>query len=99
MQFFSQNKSAFQPNVQVCIGIIFSLGVVAGVALLLGALIVAAYLLNVAVGAVAELASHITSVYSRSDSLMQFFMLFLLFYGVFHVGRSVLRPFVKGGAK
>ena len=94
-----QNKPVLQPNVQVCMGIIFSLGVVTGVVLLLGALIAAAYLLNVAVGAVAELGSHITSVYNHSDSLMQFFILFLLLYGVFYVGRHVFAIFVKGGAK
>jgi magnesium-transporting ATPase (P-type) len=95
-----QQIKSFQPDTRLIVGIIFSVGVVASLALVLGALIAVAYLLNVAVSALGELASNITSVYGRSDSTMQFFMLFLMFYGVFHVVRFVTRPYItKRGEK
>ncbi len=91
-------QKLFQPDTRLVIALIFSLGVVASFALVLGALIMAAYLLNLAVSALVELATNITSVYNRSDSLMQFFMLFLGCYIAFHVVRHVARPLSKRGA-
>jgi hypothetical protein len=93
------NGLAYQPNIQLIIAIIFSLGTVAAIALVLGALIAVAYLLNIAVSALAELATNIALVYGRSDSLTQFLMLFLLAYGVFHVVQFVARPIAKRGVK
>jgi hypothetical protein len=92
-------QQSFQPDTRLVISIVFSIGVIASLALILGALIAVAYLLNVAVSALAELASNIASVYNRSDSLMQFFMLFIGCYIAFHVVRFVARPYIMRGAK
>lgn len=92
-------QQSFQPDTRLVISIIFSIGVVASIALILCALIVAAYLLNIAVSALAELAGNIASVYNRSDSLMQFFMLFLMLYCAFHVVRFVARPYTRRGVE
>jgi len=87
-----------QPDTRLIIAIIFSIGVVASIALVLAAVIAAAYLLNVAVSALGELAGNIASVYSRSDSLMQFFMLFIGCYIAFRMACLMIRTWGKASS-
>ncbi len=83
MKNLAEQQTAFIPNVQLCIG------VVACVGLLLGALIAAAYLLNLTVTLLCEIADHIATLYQHSDPAMQLLMLFIVGYCIFKAARSV----------
>ncbi len=89
MKNLAEQQTAFIPNVQLCIGFVFSVGVVACVGLLLGALIAAAYLLNLTVTVLCETADHIATLYQHSDPAMQLLMLFIVSYCIFKAARSV----------
>jgi len=89
MKNLAEKQTAFIPNVQLCIGFVFSIGVVACVGLLLGALIAAAYLLNLTMTVIAELGEHIASTYVHADPAVQFFMLVIAGFCVFKFFRSV----------
>ena len=94
-----QTYKSFQPDMRLITGIIFSLGAVTAIALVLAVLIAAAYLLNITVSALGELAGNIASVYGHADSFTQFLMIVLLGYVLYHIVRSVVRPYIKRGVK
>jgi hypothetical protein len=89
MKNLAEKQTAFLPNRQLCIGFVFSIGVVACVGLLLGALIAVAYLLNVTVTVIAELGQHIASTYTHADPTVQLFMLCIAGYLIYRFFRSV----------
>lgn len=84
----AEQQTAFIPNVQLCIGFVFSIGVVACVGLLLGALIAVAYLLNLTVTVIVELSQHIASTYVHADPTVQFLMVCVAGYILYRFFRS-----------
>lgn len=77
MKDLAEKQTAFIPNVQLCIGFVFSVGVVACVGLVLGGLLAVAYLLNYVLSAYLEICQHIWALYDHSSSGTQLFMLFV----------------------
>jgi len=88
MKNLAEKQTAFIPNVQLCIGFVFSVGVVACVGLLLGALIAAAYLLNLTMTVLVETGQHIGDLYQRSDPAMQLLILVIVGYCLYRFFRS-----------
>jgi hypothetical protein len=64
-----------------------SIGVVACVGLVLGALVAAAYLLNLTMTVLVETGQQIGALYQRSDPAMQLLMLFIVGCCIFKAGR------------
>jgi len=75
MKNLAEKQTAFIPNIQLCIGFVFSVGVIACVGLVLSALMAAAYLLNLTMTVIAELGCSIASTYAHVDPTVQCFML------------------------
>jgi hypothetical protein len=88
MKNLAEKQTAFIPNIQLCIGFVFSVGVLACVGLLLGALIAAAYLLNLTVAVLVETGQHIADLYQHSDPTMQLLMLIIIGYCIFQASRK-----------
>jgi hypothetical protein len=57
---------------------VLTVGIVCCVAMIFASLILAAYLLNLAVSAISETVSHIATVYTQADSLSKVVVWFLL---------------------
>jgi hypothetical protein len=62
----------------VVLASILSVGVIACIAMIFAALILAAYLLNIAISAIVETVNHIAIVYSQADSLSKVVVWFLV---------------------
>lgn len=88
MKNLAEKQTAFIPNIQLCIGFVFSMGVVACTGILLAALVAAAYLLNLTMTVINEQGQHIASTYAHADPTVQFFMLFIAGCVVCRVVRS-----------
>lgn len=76
----SSEQSRFVPSAQTCMFLIFCIGVVATFALIVGAIVAAAYVLNLAVATLLTLASSIITLYNHSDPVIQLLMLVLAGY-------------------
>lgn len=74
------SQSQFVPSAQTCMLLVFCMGVVATFALIVGAIVAAAYMLNLAVATVVGLASTIATLYMRSDPAIQLLMIVLAGY-------------------
>src|SRR5689334_23035193 len=92
-----QTTIHFAPNLQLCVLIIFAIGVVASFLLFLGALVLAAYVLNLAMSTLSELTQTITALYSGADSLVKLLLLCILGYLLLRLIRSAYRSLVSGG--
>jgi hypothetical protein len=79
VKHLAEKKTAFIPNVQLCIGFVFSMGVVACAGLLLSGMLAVAYLLNFTISICLEIGQHVWSLYDHSSTGTQLFMLFLLY--------------------
>jgi len=88
MKNLAGKETAFIPNTQLCIGFVFSMGVVMCVGILLAALMAAAYLLNLTVTVINEQAHNIASTYVHADPTVQFLMLFVAGCVVYRIARS-----------
>lgn len=58
--------------------IIFSIGIIASVALIIAGLVAVAYILNIAMVALCQIATNIQSLYAHADSFVQLLVLCLL---------------------
>lgn len=65
-------------NVQTLCYIIFSIGIVSSVALIIGAIVGVAYLLNRAMIALVDISRNISLLYHHADSFVQLLILCLL---------------------
>lgn len=74
------HQSKFAPNAQACMFLVFSIGVVATFALIVGAIIAAAYVLNLAVQTLCELSTHLASLYLSADPAIKLLMIILAGY-------------------
>ncbi len=70
---------------------VLTVGVVSCIAMIFAALILAAYLLNLAIAAICETVTHIASVYSQADSLSKIIVWFLVVLILFKVWPSLAR--------
>ena len=84
MSDLAEKQTVFIPNTQLCIGFVFSIGVVACVGLLLGALITVAYLLNFTISILLATGQRIFTLYDHSSTGTQLFTL-LIGYCIFQV--------------
>lgn len=85
----------FVPNMQTCMYLIFSIGVIATVILILGLLYLAALLLNLVVAACGEAIHQIGALYLQSDSLTRLIMLVVIGCVLYRVARSLLARKVR----
>lgn len=92
-----QTTMHFTPNLQLCLYLIFAIGVVASFLLFLGALVFAASMLNLAMSTLNELAQTIVALYSGSDSLVKLLLLCILGYLLLRLIRSAYRSLFSGG--
>jgi hypothetical protein len=83
----------FAPNAQLCVLIIFAIGVIASFLLVIAALIAAAYVLNLAMTAISELATSITTLYNGSDSLVKLLLICIIGYVLARLACSAYRSF------
>lgn len=90
-----EKQSKFTPNAQLGIMLVFSLGVLAAIALLIAALVAVAWFLNLAMATVAELSSNISALYGHSDAFTQFLLVCVVGYCLARVIRSASRSFRK----
>jgi len=90
-----EKHSKFVPDPRIGIMVIFSIGVVAAIALLIAALVAVAWLVNLAMATVAELSSSIASLYGRADPFTQLLIICCVAYGLYRVVRSVFRSLRK----
>lgn len=74
------SQSRFVPNAQTCMFLIFCIGVVATFALIVGAIVAAAYVLNLAMATLVTMTSAITTLYVHSDPAIQLLMIVLAGY-------------------
>lgn len=91
----TQSKTLFVPNIQMISLVIFAIGLVATFALLIAAIVAAAWLLNLAMTTVCEIAGHISSLYTSSDHLTQLLILCVAGYVLARVARSAYRSLQK----
>lgn len=84
MKNLAEKQTVFIPNTQLCIVFVFSIGVVACVGLLLGALLAVAYLLNFTISFILETGQHIWGLYEHSSTGAQLFILFVC-YCIFQI--------------
>jgi hypothetical protein len=75
-------------SMQTVTALIFALGFAALIILILGCVIFAAWLLNLALSAITEVVTHLVSLYTRSDSLIQFFMVLIVGYILYRLART-----------
>jgi hypothetical protein len=87
----------FAPNMQLCVLIVFAVGVVASFMLIIAALVATAYILNLAMMSISELATHIATLYNGSDSLVKLLILCIFGSILARLARSAYRSFVRGG--
>ena len=83
-------------NYQMCVYIIFSIGVLATGALILAGLVALAFLLNLAISVFCEIAGHISNLYTSADSFTKLLMLCILGYVLFRVYRHVCKEVRDG---
>lgn len=93
----TQQTSVFAPNMQLCVLIVFAVGVIASFLLIVAALVAAAYILNLAMVSMCELATHIAALYNGSDSLIKLLILCVFGYVLTRLARSAYRSFLRGG--
>jgi hypothetical protein len=85
------SQSRFVPNAQTCMFLIFCIGVVATFALIVGAIVAAAYVLNLAVATLVTLASAIDTLYLHADPAIQLLMIVLAGYCLVKLVRFLTR--------
>ncbi|GCF11776.1 hypothetical protein [Dictyobacter arantiisoli] len=85
-----QGKSQFTPNFQLCFFIIYSIGLLASIALVLAAIMAVVYILNLTMTVIGEGIAHIASLYSSSDSFTKLLLLCILGYILYRVGRAAI---------
>lgn len=91
----TQSKTLFVPNIQTLTIAVFAIGLVATFTLLIAAIVAAAWLLNLAMTVVCEIAGHISSLYSGSDHLTQLLILCIIGYVLARVVRRAYRSLQK----
>ena len=84
---YAQQASIFAPNIQLCVLLIFAIGVIASFLLVIAALVAAAYILNLAMMSISELATHIAALYNGSDSLVKLLILCIIGYILAYLAR------------
>jgi hypothetical protein len=87
----------FAPNMQLCVLLFFAIGVIASFLLVIAALVAAAYILNLAMNAISELATSMTTLYNGSGSLVKLLILCIIGYVLARLARSAYRSFLHGG--
>ncbi len=85
------SQTRFVPNAQTCMLLIFSMGVIATFALIVGAIVVVAYVLNLAVQTLVTFTSTIVTLYAHSDSAIQLLMIVLAGYCLIKLVRFLIR--------
>jgi hypothetical protein len=90
-----QSKTLFVPNIQMVSLAIFAIGIISTFALLIGAIVAVAWLLNLAMTAVCEIAGHISTLYTGSDSFTRLLIICIIGYALARVIRSAYRSFQK----
>jgi hypothetical protein len=89
-------KTQLSLNYQMCVYLIFSIGVLATGALILAGLVALAFLLNLSITVFCEVAGHIGALYSSADSFTKLLMLCIVGYVLFRVCRHVTREVRNG---
>ena len=84
-------RSKFTPSVQTGILVIFSLGVLTSITLIIAALVAVAWLLNLAMTAIAELSTNIAHLFTHADPFTQLLLLCVVGYCLFKLARSAYR--------
>lgn len=85
------SQARFVPSAQTCMFLIFSIGVVATFALIVGAIVAAAYVLNLAVQTICEISVHIASLYISADPTIKLLMIVLASYCLVKLVRFLTR--------
>lgn len=75
----------------IALASVLAVGVVSCIAMLFAALILAAYLLNLAIAAICETVNHIATVYSSADSLSKIVVWFLVVLILFKAWPCIAR--------
>jgi vacuolar-type H+-ATPase subunit I/STV1 len=89
------SKTLFTPNIQTMSLIIFAIGIITTFALLIAAIVSVAWLLNLAMSVVCEIAGHISTLYSGSDSFTRLLIICIIGYALARVARSAYRSLRK----
>lgn len=87
----STTKTDFEPNFKTAVAIIFCIGVLASAAIVLGALVAAAYLLTLTISAFAEAVTTIEHLYASSNSIVQLLMILIAGYLVARLAKFAYR--------
>jgi hypothetical protein len=95
---YAQQAPSFAPNIQLCVLLVFAIGVITSFLLVIAALVAAAYILNLAMVSISELATHIAALYNESDSLVKLLLICIIGYVLAWLARSAYRSFTHGGA-
>ena len=89
--FLYNKKTTFQPNMQLVSAYIYLLGILAAFAIVLVALYLVAYLLNLVIRSICEIGADIQHVFASSSAPLQLFILLLAFYGGYRLFKLVRR--------
>lgn len=83
----TQSKTLFTPNLQMVSLAIFAIGIITTFALLIAAIVAVAWLLNLAMSVVCELAANITTLYTSSDSFVKLLIICIIGYVLARIAR------------
>lgn len=81
----------FQPNTQTLLAIVFAIGTITSFLIVVGMLVMAAWLLNLTMTVICEIAINMQHLYNRSDSLTQLLFIVIVGYVLFRLVRLVVR--------
>lgn len=90
------NKTLLNTNT-ICM-IVFSIGIVSSVAIIIAAVVAVAYMLDIAMTALSQIANNISSLYGHADSFTQLIVICLLAFLFYKLARAFLRMACKGVA-
>jgi hypothetical protein len=74
--------------------IIFSLGIMTALAVIVGAIWLVGYLLNLTISVYVEIAQHLAAIYLHADPFTQLLMFCIIGYILVRVARSMYRSFL-----
>jgi len=90
-----QHSASFTPNIQLCVYIIFAIGVAATCGLVVGAIIAVSYLINLAMTVLVESVAHISQLYTTSDSFTKLLILCIIGYCLLKLAIRAYKSFKK----
>lgn len=90
-----KSTSAFIPNIQLATYLLIALGVIFAFLLIIGGIVLAAYVVDLAMSALCEIAQHIASLYASSDDIIKLLILCIVAYCVIKVVRFAYRSLWK----